>query len=86
MISLFPFNPGTEQLSKGKKYGFEGLLPEQVTFDTSGNALAVVIYRYQAPSPKIGTWHVIAGKSSRLERTGYKLEVVRGAHDIVLVP
>lgn len=73
----------------GKKYGFAGLLTEQVTFDTSGNALAVVIYHYREPSPKIGAiefWHVIAGKSSRLERRGYKLEVVRGAHDIALVP
>ncbi|KAI9130941.1 beta-propeller fold lactonase family protein [Acaryochloris sp. CCMEE 5410] len=88
-LSLVPFDPSTGQLTQGKEYGFEGLLAEQVTFDTSGNALAVVIYNYREPSPQTGAiefWAVKAGKSPKLERTGYKLEVVRGAHDIFLVP
>lgn len=87
-LSLVPFDPSTGQLTQSQEYGFEGLLPEQVTFDTSGNALAVVIYNYREPSPQTGAiefWAVKAGKSPKLERTGYKLEVVRGAHDIVLV-
>jgi hypothetical protein len=73
----------------GEEYGFEGLLPEQATFDATGKALAVVVYHYREPSPKTGAiefWNVIPGNTPRLERTNYKLDVVRGAHDIVLVP
>lgn len=73
----------------GEEYGFEGLLPEQATFDATGKALAVVVYHYHEPSPKTGAiefWNVIPGNTPRLERTNYKLDVVRGAHDIVLVP
>ncbi|MFK8182690.1 MAG: hypothetical protein AB8B99_04895 [Phormidesmis sp.] len=41
------------------------------------------------PAPQTGAlefWTVNGGELPRLERTGYKLEVIRGAHDIVLVP
>lgn len=89
-LSLVKFDPISGQLTTlGKEYGFEGLLPEQATFDTTGNALAVVVYNYREPSPTKGAiefWNVISAKPPRLERTGYKLDVVRGAHDIVLVP
>ncbi len=67
---------------------FEGLLPEQVSFDAEGKSLAVVIFNYREPSPKTGAvefWNVIEGDKPRLERTGYKIDVVRGAHDIKLV-
>lgn len=88
-LSLIQFEPLTGQLTEVAEYGFEGLLPEQATFDVSGNSVAVAIFNYREPSPKTGAvefWHVMQGKSPRLERTGYKLDVVRGAHDIVLVP
>lgn len=88
-LSLVQFNPVTGMLKAVGEYGFEGLLPEQVTFDATGKALAVVIYHYREPSPKKGAiefWNVISGQSPRLERTGYTLNVVRGAHDIVLIP
>jgi hypothetical protein len=48
----------------------------------------VVIYNYREPSPKTGAiefWKVIGGNSPKLERTNYKINVVRGAHDIVLL-
>jgi len=67
----------------------EGLLPEQAAFDTTGNSLAVVVYHYREPSPRTGAiefWNVISEDTPRLERTDYKIDVVRGAHDIVLVP
>lgn len=88
-LTLIQFDPIAGQLTKIEEYGFEGLLPEQVTFDATGNALAVVIFHYREPSPRTGAvefWNVMQGESPRLERTGYKIEVVRGAHDIVLVP
>lgn len=71
------------------EYGFEGLLPEQATFDADGNSLAVVIYNYREQNPRTGAvefGNVVSGSQPRLERTGFKLDVVRGAHEIVLVP
>jgi DNA-binding beta-propeller fold protein YncE len=43
-LSLVKFNSRSGQLTKVNEYGFEGLLPEQVTFDAEGNSLAVVIF------------------------------------------
>ena len=88
-LSLVQLDPRTGQLTAIQEYGFEGLLPEQATFDAIGNSLAVVIFHDREPAPKTGAiefWHVVQGESPSLERTGYKLAVVRGAHDIVLVP
>ena len=88
-LSLIKFDPQSGQLTKVDEYGFEGLLPEQVTFDESGKSLAVVIFNYRQPSPKTGAvefWNVLSGDIPKLERTGFKLDVVRGAHDLVLVP
>lgn len=76
------------QLTTVGEYGFEGLLPEQATFDADGSALAVVIYNDREPNPRTVTvefWNVTRNEPS-LERTGFKLDVVRGAHDIVIVP
>jgi hypothetical protein len=89
-LSLVKFDRTSGQLTTvGKEYGFEGLLPEQATFDATGKSLAVVIYNYREPKPKMGAiefWNVIAGNNPKLERTSTKIGVVRGAHDIVLVP
>jgi DNA-binding beta-propeller fold protein YncE len=89
-LSLVQFDRNSGQLTTmGKEYGFEGLLPEQATFDATGKSLAVVIYNYREPSPKKGAiefWNVTKGNNPKLERTNYKIDVVRGAHDIVLLP
>ena len=88
-LSLVKFDSHSGQLTKIDEYGFEGLLPEQITFDKSGTSLAVVIFNYRQPSPKKGAiefWKVITGDRPRLERTGYKIDVIRGAHDLILVP
>jgi len=88
-LSLVKFAPKTGQLTTVGEYGFEGLLPEQATFDANGKSLAVVIFNYREQSPKTGAvefWNVVSSNQPKLERTGFKLNVVRGAHDIVLVP
>ncbi|MDJ0636499.1 MAG: hypothetical protein QNJ34_25200 [Xenococcaceae cyanobacterium MO_188.B29] len=88
-LSLVKFDSDSGQLTNIDEYGFEGLLPEQVTFDAEGKSLAVVIFNYREPSPKTGAvefWNVVSGDKPRLERTGSKIDVVRGAHDLVLVP
>ncbi len=88
-LSLVKFDRTSGQLTTVNEYGFEGLLPEQVTFDATGKSLAVAIYHYREANPKTGAiefWNVISGNTPRLERSGYKIDVVRGAHDIVVVP
>lgn len=88
-LSLVKFDSQTGQLADVEEYGFEGLLLEQVAFDAEGKSLAVVIFNYRQPSPKTGAvefWNVVSGDKPQLERTESKIEVVRGAHDIVLVP
>ena len=88
-LSLVKFDSQSGKLTNIDEYGFEGLLPEQVTFDADGKSLAVVIFNYRELSPKTGTvefWNVLSGDKPRLERTGSKIDVVRGAHDITLIP
>lgn len=88
-LSLVKFEPQSGQLTTVGEYGFEGLLPEQATFDANGQFLAVVIFNYRQSSPRTGTiefWKVTQGDKPQLDRTGVKLDVVRGAHDIGLVP
>ena len=61
---------------------------EQASFDADSKSLAVVIYNYREKSPKTGAvefWNVVGGNKPKLERTGFKIDVVRGAHDITLV-
>ncbi len=87
-LSLVQFDKNSGNLTTLEEYGFEGLLPEQLTFDADGKSLAVVIYNYAEQSPKTGAvefWNVIGGNKPTLERTGFKIDVVRGAHDITLV-
>jgi hypothetical protein len=88
-LSLVKFDRSSGKLTTVGEYGFDGLLPEQLTFDATGKSLAVVIYNYREANPKTGAiefWNVIADNRPRLERTGFKLKVTRGAHDIMLVP
>ncbi|NJO80160.1 MAG: beta-propeller fold lactonase family protein [Cyanobacteria bacterium RM1_2_2] len=88
-LSLVKFDRTSGQLTTIDEYGFDGLLPEQLTFDKTGKFLAVVIYNYREVNPKTGAiefWNVITDNRPRLERTGFKLNVTRGAHDIMLVP
>jgi len=87
-LSLVAIDRTSGKLTPVDEYGFEGLLPEQATFDAAGSSLAAVIYNYREETPTTGAvefWRVVKGNSPRLERTGFKLDVVRGAHDIVLV-
>lgn len=87
-LSLVQLNPETGELVTLREYGFEGLLPEDAVFDAQGKTLAVAIFNDRIPRPKTGRvefWNVIQDFEPRLERTGFKLEVVRGPHTMMLV-
>jgi len=88
-LSLVRFEPDSGQLRTLGEYGFEGLLPEQVAFDASGRGLAVVVYHYREDQPRKGGvefWTITTETAPELQRTGFMVPVVRGAHDIRLVP
>lgn len=88
-LSLVKVNPQSGELTTiGQEYGFEGILPEKATFDAQGKSLAVVIFNYRENTVRKGAvefWNVIQGNEPKLERTRFKINVVRGAHDITLV-
>jgi len=88
-LSLLRLDLGSGRLVNVDEYGFEGLLPEDAVFDASGQSLAVVIYNYRGEIPRTGViefWNVMAGAAPALERTGFSIEVTRGAHALALVP
>ncbi|MGP1371177.1 MAG: hypothetical protein ACTS3T_00005 [Almyronema sp.] len=87
-LSIVELDQATGALNPLAEYGFEGLLPEDAVFDASGNSLATVIYNYREAQPRTGAiefWQVLRDGQPRLERTGLKLDVVRGAHVVSLV-
>ena len=76
-----------ELTTVGQEYRFEGILPERAAFDVEEKSLAVVIYNYREEQPRTGAvefWNVVLGDEPTLERTGFKIDVVRGTHDIIL--
>lgn len=82
-LSIVQLDRETGTLTTLEEYGFEGLLPEDAVFDASGNFLAALIYNYRETSPETGAvefWRVVREGQPSLERTGLKLDVVRGAH------
>lgn len=86
-LSLLKLDRDSGQLTKVGDYPFEGILPENATFDASGNSLAVAVYDYFTPQPEGGVeiWRVVRQPSLALERTGVIIDVGRGVHQVVLV-
>lgn len=89
-LSLLTFDRESGELVVVEDYGFEGVLPEHAVFDSDGDSLAVVVYN-ERENPLgdgyIEFWNVTtAGDKPALERTGARIDVVRGAHVIGLLP
>jgi hypothetical protein len=90
-LSLLSFDRQTGELRVvGEPYGFAGVLPEDAMFDADGDALGVVIYneRENPMEPSvIEFWNVVRdGDAPGLERTAVRLDVVRGAHTMNIIP
>ena len=56
-LSLVQFDKNFGKLTTLEEYGFEGLLPEQATFDADGKSLAVVIYNYREQNLRKVQWN-----------------------------
>lgn len=89
-LSLLTFDAETGELSLVDQYGFEGVLPEHAAFDVDGDSLAVVVYNERANPTGPGYiefWNVVRDSDRpALERTGARINVVRGPHTMALVP
>jgi hypothetical protein len=89
-ISLTTLDPTTGQLRAAGEYRLEGkVLPQGIVFDADGQNLAVtsaIDFDFTERRGGIHFFRVIQGDTPRLESTGFQASVVRGAHQLVLIP
>lgn len=65
------------------------ILPQGIVFDAEGQNLAVssaIGFDLTERRGKVHFFRVIQGETPRLEPTGFKASVVRGVHQLVLIP
>lgn len=87
-ISLISFDDATGQMHLLDEQAWEGLLPEGITFDASSKALAVTSFdaldlggQHQG---SLEFWTLT--NQNKLQKTGFKLSLPRGAHYVKLIP
>lgn len=89
-ISLTTLDPATGQLQAAGEYPLEGeVLPQGIVFDATGENLAVtsaIDFDLTERRGRVHFFQVVQGDTPRLEATGFKASVVRGAHQLVLIP
>ncbi len=85
-LSLMTLDRTSGQLTKIDDYPFEGILPESVAFDASGNYLAVAVYDYFTPKPAGGIelWQVIQTPKPTLRQIGEVIDLGRGVHQVLV--
>lgn len=70
------------------EYEFDGILPENIVFDKSGNNIAVTIFDYQNYGMHFGGiefWQVKNGEQPSLQKQEFKLFMPRGCHTIQII-
>lgn len=82
-LSLVSVDAATGQLETlGEPIGFEGVLPEDAVFDADGDRIAVVIYQ-DHDAPRSDGWvETFALEDDEIFRTGERVMLPRGAHDL----
>lgn len=90
-LSLMSFDSERGRLSWLADYPIDGVLPEGIVFDTTGNYVAVAVFDQfgdRAGTGRIDFWRVARDTSSSvtLEATDYSVTLPRGAHTLALVP
>ena len=82
-LNLIALDPNTGRLSMLDQHDFEGLLPEDAEFDETGRHVAVAIYHYREDGPRDGYVELWSAAGDRLARTGHRIRVPRGPHDLI---
>ncbi|MBD2308238.1 beta-propeller fold lactonase family protein [Chroococcidiopsis sp. FACHB-1243] len=90
-LTLLDFDRQTGILTPRGSYPFEGILPEGITFDASGQFLAVANFAHFNPQRSveqttIDFWRVVDGIEPKLVQLDVKIPVMRGAHVVKLIP
>ncbi len=90
-LSLMTFDSTSARLSWLADYPVDGVLPEGIVFDTSGQYIAVAVFDQfgeAAGAGRIDVWRVNrdAEAGIALEPTPYQLPLPRGAHTLALIP
>lgn len=88
-LTLLSLNPETGRLILRNTIPFEGILPEGITFDASGNYLAVANFDHFNPAREgttVDFSRVIRGEIPMVVQMDISVPVMRGAHIVKLVP
>lgn len=88
-LTLMTWDDRSETLSERGTFAFEGVLPEGITFDASGEFVAVANFAHSNPrrpvqESTLDFWRVVTGASPMLVQMDMKLPVMRGAHVVKL--
>ncbi|MBC8155770.1 MAG: beta-propeller fold lactonase family protein [Bacteroidetes bacterium] len=76
------------KLTKGDDYAFEGIMPQAVAFDRTGDALVVGVSEYVDFGGRTGGlefWKVTKGDKPTLTKQPGRINVARGVHSIRVV-
>ena len=77
------------KLTNVSDYEFDGILPQDVIFDKTGDNLAVSVYEYFDFGKRNGGvefWKVTKGATPSLTKQAVKVNVARGAHALRMIP
>ncbi|MFD1141302.1 lactonase family protein [Larkinella insperata] len=73
------------KLNLANEYPFEGIMPQSIEFDKSGNAIAVAVSEYLDYGDRTGAiefWKVTKGDKPSLKKMAGKISVPRGCHTV----
>ncbi|RAJ95999.1 6-phosphogluconolactonase (cycloisomerase 2 family) [Larkinella arboricola] len=73
------------KLTLANEYPFDGIMPQSIEFDKSGNAIAVAVSEYLDYGDRTGAiefWKVTKGDKPSLEKMAGKISVPRGCHTV----
>lgn len=87
-VSLFSFDANTGQLIKAGDFPFEGVLPEGISFDATGEHLVVATFEYfdsDKPTGGLEVWQVKREPNLVLEYAG-RIDVPHGSHQVIVAP
>lgn len=87
-LSLIDLDPQTGAMRRVGVFPFEGILPEAVQFDASGDYVIVVNYDQHQGGPAGGTidfWRLVQSPQPMLVQTRTSIQVPHGPHSMSLV-
>lgn len=87
-LTLLTLSTDTGQLTPMGSFPFEGILPEGITFDATGDYLAVANFSHFNPAVKGGSidfWQVVKEDVPKLVKQDISLPIMRGVHILKLL-